>query len=303
MKGLNDMSKKLLFVFNPMSGKAQIKSNLFRTVNKFSKNGFFVTVYPTQKENDAYHIIKENASEFDLVVIAGGDGTLNEGIRALMAIKSHLRPKLGYIPTGTTNDFATSLKIPKNIPKAIDNILLDQTLQCDVGLFNHKNFLYIAAFGAFTDVSYKTPQQTKNFWGHSAYILEGLKMLPALKPHHVRIEYDNTFIEDDFIFGMVSNTNSVGGFKLGKVFKAQLNDGLFEVVLIKNPRTLTEHQEIISSLLTQDLSSDSFYVFKTNKLRILSSEPIQWTLDGEFGGEYLDANICVEPSAITFLTK
>ncbi len=295
------MGKKLFFVFNPLSGKAQIKNNLLKIVNTFVKNGWTVTVHPTQCVNDAYNIIKEHAHLYNLLVIAGGDGTLNEGIQALMSLSPAERPDVGYIPTGTTNDFASNLKIPKNMPRAAENIMGGHAFGCDIGVFNDKNFVYVAAFGAFTDVAYETPQQNKNLLGQTAYILEGLKKLPNLKSKHIKIKSPEIEIEDNFIFGMVSNTNSVGGFKAGKAFQADLNDGLFEVVLIRNPKNLIERQEVLTNLLTQELTSDAFCVFKTNSINITADEPIQWTLDGEFGGNCESADIRIENEAITFI--
>ncbi len=297
------MSKNLFFVFNPYSGKAQIKTRLLKIINTFTKTGWMVTLHPTQEVGDAYRIIKDHATAFDLLVIAGGDGTLNEGVQALMTLAPDRRPHIGYIPTGTTNDFASTLRIPKTVDKAMKNIITGQPFCCDVGKFNDKNFLYVAAFGAFTDVAYSTPQQSKNFWGQSAYILEGIKKLPALKPKHAKIQCDELTIEDDFIFGMISNTNSIGGFKAGKVFKAQLNDNLFEVVLVKNPKTLIERQEIITNLISQELSSDLFCVFKTNRIKISCDSDIQWTLDGEFGGNYSLVEVGIDHNAITFITN
>lgn len=297
------MDNKLFFVFNPFSGKAQIKNKLMKVVDVFTKNGWLVSLYPTQKVGDAYRIIKKYAPSFDLLVIAGGDGTLNEGIQALMTFEPTKRPSIGYIPTGTTNDFASTLKIPKNTVKAAENIMSGDSFSCDVGCFNGQNFLYVAAFGAFTDVAYSTPQQSKNFWGHSAYILEGIKKLSALKPNHLIFDCADAHIEGDFIYGMISNTNSIGGFKAGKVFEAELNDGLFEVVLVKNPTTLIERQEIITNLLTQELTSASFYVFKTDSIKITSEDDVKWTLDGEFGGNCGSVNINVEHNAITFITN
>lgn len=301
VKGHEVMSKKLFFVFNPLSGKAQIKNNLLKIINTFAKNGWTVTVHPTQCVNDAYNTIKAQAHLYDLLVIAGGDGTLNEGIQALMSLAPTKRPAVGYIPTGTTNDFASNLRIPKNMSKAAENIMSGHAFGCDIGAFNDKNFVYVAAFGAFTDVAYETPQQNKNLFGQTAYILEGIKKLPNLKSKHVKIKSPEIEIEDDFIFGMVSNTNSVGGFKAGKAFRAELNDGLFEVVLIRNPKNMIERQEVLTNLLTQELTSDAFCVFKTNNISITSDEPIQWTLDGEFGGNCENTNIRIENEAITFI--
>ncbi len=296
------MSKKMLFVFNPMSGKGNIKTHLLSIVDIFVKGGWDVSVRPTQNAKDAFEYVRENGEKFELIAVSGGDGTLNQVIRGVMCIEEEKRPKIGYIPAGTTNDFASNMKIPKNMKKAARNIVDGIEFKCDIGLFNYKNFIYIAAFGAFTDVAYETSQQSKNVMGHMAYVLEGAKKLPGLKPYHMHIRYSDEEIEGDFIYGMVSNTNYLGGFKAEKAFRAQLNDGLFEVVLVKNPKNVIETQDILSRLLMQDLSSDAFVTFRTDKIAFVSEEEVPWTLDGEFGGNVFAAEITTEKQAVSLMT-
>ncbi len=293
------MSKKLLFVINPLSGKGNIKNHLLKIIDIFIKDGWSVNIRTTQSRNDAFEYVKEKGHKFDMLVVSGGDGTLNESIQGLMTIDAKKRPLLGYIPAGTTNDFASNMQISKNMKKAAEDIVKGCLFSCDIGSFNDKKFIYVAAFGAFTDVAYETPQQNKNMLGNLAYLLEGAKKLPTIKPHHMKISYDGGEIEDDFIYGMVSNTNYLGGIKAEKAFKAHLNDGLFEVVLVKNPKNVIETQVLINNLLTQNLSSDKFIVFKTDKVWFRSEEEVQWTLDGEFGGAVSEAEIVNEKQAVT----
>ena len=296
------MSKKLFFVFNPHSGKAQIKNKLLEILDIFVKNSWTVTVHPTQNAQDAYETVRSCAADYDLLVVSGGDGTLNEAIRGVMSVKRERRPEIGYIPAGTTNDFASSLKIPKSMTRAAENIMTGHIFRCDVGNFNNgKYFTYVAAFGAFTDVSYETPQEKKNLLGQTAYFLEGIKKLHTLKSEHIRVCYGDTEFEDDFIFGMVSNTNYVGGFETAKAFKAQLNDGLFEVVLIKRPKSLLDVQELISNIVTQQITSDAFCIFKTDNVRFISDKSLQWTLDGEYGGSFDTVDIKTEKEAVTLV--
>ena len=289
----------MLYVLNPLSGKGTIKNHILYIVNIFTREGWDVTVRPTQDKNDAFDYVCNHGSEYDMLVISGGDGTLNEGICGLMSIEREKRPTLGYIPTGTTNDFASNMHISKNAKKAAMDMMKGHIYKCDIGRFNEKNFIYVAAFGAFTNVAYETPQQNKNMLGHAAYLLEGAKSLINLKPVSMKVLYDDGQIEGDFIYGMVSNTNYLGGVKAEKAFKAQLNDGLFEVVLVKNPKNVVETQDILSRLVRQDLTSDAFVVFKTDKIKFISETSVQWTLDGEYGGTVTEALIANEKQAIT----
>ena len=297
------MNKRLLFVFNPASGKGRIRRGYLKAVFVFVKNGWDVTVHTTKAPEDALGYIRNYGMEYDLLVVSGGDGTLSECIHGIMEMPSERRPELGYIPTGTTNDFASNMKMSKNIVKASKNIMRGNTFKCDIGRFNDKNFIYIAAFGAFTDVAYDTPQESKNILGHLAYLMEGAKRLSRIKSCYVKVEYDQGEIEGEYIYGMVSNTNYLGGVKAEKAFRAQLNDGLFEVVLVKAPKNRQETQNILTKLVQQDLSSEEFTVFRTNKVRFLSDSPIRWTLDGEFGGAYTEANAVAEKEAVTFITR
>ncbi len=293
------MGKRMLFVLNPLSGKGTIKNHILDIVNIFTKDGWDVTLHPTQNKNDAFDYVSCYSKKYDMLVIAGGDGTLNEGICGLMTIEREKRPVLGYIPTGTTNDFASNMHISKNARQAARDIIKGHHYKCDIGLFNEKDFIYVAAFGAFTNVAYETPQQTKNILGPAAYVFEGAKSLMNIKPINMKVCYNDGVVEGEFIYGMVSNTNYLGGVKAEKAFKAQLNDGLFEVILVKNPKNVVETQDMLSKLLRQDLSSDAFIAFKTDKIEFVSDNPVQWTLDGEFGGAVTQASIINEKQAIT----
>ncbi len=274
--------KKMLFAFNPHSGKGLIRQHLLEIVDVFTKSGYEVTVHPTQARNDAYEKILSRCGDFDAVVCSGGDGTLNETIKALM--KSEKRIPLGYIPSGTMNDFASSIGIPKDMPEAASVIVKGEPVSVDIGSFNDEYFTYIAAFGAFTDVSYETPQQMKNMFGSLAYIMEGMKRLNTAKSYHVRITNGSEVIEDDFIFGMTSNSTSVGGFKGLSGTEVKLDDGVFEVVLIKTPKSLSEFQQTINAFLRREIDSKYFVSFKTKQVGFHSDDDLPWTLDGEYGG-------------------
>lgn len=278
------MGKKMLFIINPKAGKAQIKNKLLEILNIFTKNDYRVTVYPTQSHMDARKAAREKSEEFDLLVCSGGDGTLDEVISGMLESKKNV--PIGYIPAGTTNDFANSLHIPKNMINAANVVMEGQPYPCDIGAFNNDYFVYVAAFGIFTDVAYQTKQGVKNVLGHLAYILEGMKRLNKIRSFHLKVEYDDQVIIGDFIFGMITNSTSIGGFKNVTDSHVLLNDGLFEVTLIKNPKNPIELQEIISALLIQESNTEYMYAFKTKKLVIVGKEKMSWTLDGEYGGDH-----------------
>ena len=283
------VKKKLLFIFNPRSGKAQIKNKLLEIVDIMVKAGYEVTIYPTQARADALHKVKEEAKEYDLVVCSGGDGTLDEAVSGMML--SEKKVPLGYIPAGSTNDFATSLKIPNNMSKAAEIAVKGRAFPCDVGYFNGDSFIYIAAFGLFTEVSYQTNQELKNVLGHAAYILEGAKRLMDIKSYSMRVEYEDQVLEDNFIYGMITNSNSVGGFKNIAGKNVLLDDGVFEVTLIKMPKNPVELNEIIFNLTSRKDDTDLIYSFKTDCIHFYAKESTPWTLDGEFGGNHEEVEI------------
>jgi len=282
--------KKLLFIFNPHAGKGAIRGHLPGVLDAFTKVGYLVTAYPTQGKADAARVAAELSEQFDRVVCCGGDGTLSETISGLLSLETP--PALGYIPAGTTNDFSRNLHLPKTLEEAAHVAATGQVRRCDVGQFNERTFIYVAAFGAFTDVSYDTPQEFKNAFGHLAYLLEGVTRLGSIKSYHVSIIHENGTVEGDFIYGMVSNTVSVGGFKGLPTGEVSLDDGLFEVLLIRKPKTLAELHSIATALLQQKTMENGAVIsFSTSKLQVTSKEPLPWTLDGEFGGDPLSANI------------
>lgn len=293
--------RKLLFVFNPFSGKGQIKSKLFEIVDQFVKSGYEVTVYPTQKPQDAMELVKERAGEYELVICSGGDGTLDEVVTGMMC-RENKRP-IGYIPAGSTNDFASSLGFPRSMEEAAAAAVNGIPFACDVGEFNGDYFVYIAAFGLFTDVSYATSQELKNRIGHIAYILEGLKRLPTIQSYHLQVTWEGQTIEDEFIYGMVTNSTSAGGFKNITGKNIQLDDGLFEVTLIRMPKNPIELNEIIASLTNLIDNTDSIYTFKTGSLQIKSLEEIPWTLDGEYGGTHSEVEIRNQKQAVQIMVK
>lgn len=294
--------KKLYFILNLQSGKATMSSKLALVIDAFTKAGYEVTARPTQERMDACAAAKYACGQgFDLIVCSGGDGTLNEVIQGVM--RSDRKIPIGYIPAGSTNDFARGLGIPKNIMDAVQWIIDGKEFPCDVGSFNDKYFTYIAAFGAFTEVTYETPQQVKNFLGHLAYVLNGLSRLKNIKSYNMKITYDDETIEDNYIFGMVTNSSSVAGLLSLNDFL--LDDGLYEVTLIKTPGNPLDLQRIIHSLLNIDIDIDTAYIksFRTSKIKFECSEEIQWTIDGEFGGACKSVEVCNNKQAIMLMAN
>lgn len=283
------MRKKLLFIYNPKAGKAQIRNHLFDIIDIFAKGGYDVTVMPTQAAGEAVSMVKDRDEGYEMVVCSGGDGTLDEVVTGMMQCRRRL--PIGYIPAGSTNDFANSLKIPKNMKAAAKTVINGRRFPCDAGAFNDDNFVYIAAFGLFTDVSYETKQETKNVLGHMAYLLEGMKRIPAIKTFHFKVFHDGEVIEDDFVFGMVTNSVSVGGFKRITGKNVSLDDGVFEVTLVKMPGNPIELNEIMASLLNRDIDTEYMYCFKSSEIRFESEKEISWTLDGEYGGSHREVMV------------
>ena len=282
--------KKMLFIVNPKPGREQIRSKLLEVLDLFSAAGYEIQIHITQRQKDAAEAAARWGQEKDLVVCSGGDGTLNEVISGMMELPR--APLLGYIPSGSTNDYASSLEIPKQTMDAARNVLEGQPFPIDVGKFcKDRYFVYIAAFGAFTEISYQTSQDKKNLLGHQAYMLEGVKGLGALKSHRMKVEWDGNVLEEEFIFGMVTNTISVGGFKGLVTQSVALNDGEFEVLLIRNPRTPRDLSNIISYMFLKEEPNDYVFKFRAGHIRITSEEPVDWVLDGEFGGSRLEVEV------------
>lgn len=295
------MKKKLLFVFNQFSGKGKIKNRLCKIIDIMVKGGYEVTVHSTQGREDAKNLIARDASRYDLIVCSGGDGTLDEAVTGL--VQSEVRVPLGYIPAGSTNDFANSLKLPKDMLKAAEVAVSGRHFPVDVGEFNDDYFIYVAAFGLFTDVSYQTSQGMKNVLGHAAYLLEGVKSLTNIPSYEMQVTYADQVIEGSFILGMVTNSISVGGFKGLTGKHVRLDDGLYEVTLVKAPRNPLGLSEIINALTKHRNDTELVYAFKTDELKVHAAKNIPWTLDGEFGGDHMDVEIHNHCRALEIMVK
>lgn len=281
--------KKMLFLYNPKSGKSAIRGNLSLILEELGRLDYEMTVHPTKAAKDAIEYVENEGDRFDLIVCCGGDGTLDEVVTGMQ--KAGLKKPLGYIPAGSTNDFAHSLGIPRQMRLAARAIVEGSVFPCDVGKMNEEYFVYVAAFGVFTDVSYKTSQDWKNALGHLAYILEGARSLSNIKSWQMRFESAECSGNGKFLYGMITNSDSVGGVKGITGRNVTLDDGKFEVTLVRDPgANLLEWPLMINALLTGEKHSH-LISFKTSKVDFYSEETVPWTRDGEYGGSHQTVTI------------
>lgn len=272
---------KLLLIVNPRSGREKMRTQLLKVTEILSGAGYEITVYPTKKQGDAtVRVSKIMQNEFDKIVVCGGDGTLNEVITGLMI--TGVKCTLGYIPSGTLNEWSSGLHISKNIPQAATDAVSGKDIDLDIGKFGDKYFSYTASFGAFTEASYSASQDIKNVLGQAAYFFEGIKSLGNIKPIHLKFSCEEKEIEGDFLFGAISNSMSVGGIVKFSESAVKLNDGMFEVMLVRNPENIIQFQTIVDGILRQDLTKDGIEFFHTNKITVSGGENVPWTLDGEY---------------------
>ena len=271
--------KKMLFVMNPYAGMRKANRYLADIIALFNRADYDVTTYMTAGPGDAIGVVERKAREMDVVVCCGGDGTFNETISGIL--RSGCDVPVGYIPAGSTNDFATSMKLSSNIMQAAADIVVGEPQRYDVGRFGNRYFSYVASFGAFTRASYSTPQSVKNALGHTAYLLEGISELSQIKKEHVRLELDGRVVEDDFLFGAISNSTSVAGILTLDPRKVDMRDGKFEVLLVRSPVDLAEISECIRAVQKQEYNCSMITFCSAEKIRVYANPDMAWTLDGE----------------------
>ena len=274
------MASTLLFIVNPRAGRTRSTAPLFDAVAHFCASGYLVDLRLTQAREDATRLARELGGKFDAVVCCGGDGTLNETVTGWMDLPSP--PPLVYIPAGSTNDFAASLHLPDQPLEAARVITASGGRPLDVGSFNGRPFIYVASFGAFTRASYSAPQNVKNDLGHLAYILEGVKDLSTLRPYRASVATEEECFDGEFLFGAVTNATSVGGLVKLKEDQVCLDDGLFELLLIPNPKSIADLQGLARSLLLQDFTGGGVIFRHVHTLTVQTPEDLPWALDGEF---------------------
>ena len=271
--------KKMLFIMNPFAGQKRANRQLSDLLLLFTKAGYDVITHMTTGPGSASEAAERLAGEVDLIVCCGGDGTFNETVSGLL--KSGKDVNLGYIPAGSTNDFAASLKLSSNILQAAQDILEGEPVPYDVGKFGDRYFSYVASFGAFTRASYATPQSVKNALGHTAYVLEGIQELSQIRKEHIRMEMDGEVVEDDFLFGAICNSTSVGGILTLDPKQVDMADGLLEILLVRAPRNLAEISECLQALQSQEYNCAMITFRSAHHVTVYADPEMPWTLDGE----------------------
>ena len=275
------MDKKLLLIANPRAGRGKNSAALFDAAWAFSKAGYLVSIRKPEHYGDITRIAAEFGTQFDLIVCCGGDGTLSSTISGIMQLPSP-RPPIGYLPGGSTNDFALSLGLPLAIEDAAQQVLTGTAHSLDLGQFNDRQFVYVASFGAFTRASYAAPQEIKNALGYFAYILEGAKDLDTLHPYHMQIDADGEVFEGDYLFGAVSNSTSIAGkMKISQNIVA-MDDGEFELVLVPHVRSLEDLSGLLLTLMYKQFDPDFVIVRHVKKVTFRTEADIPWSLDGEY---------------------
>lgn len=288
--------KKLLFIVNPRAGKTKSTAPLFDAVAAFSRAGYLVRVFVTEAGGQARDIAAKWGGQYDLVVCAGGDGTLNETISGLMQLEQ--RPPLGYLPNGSTNDFAASLHLHTTVATAARAVAGGVPYSLDIGRHNDRYFAYVASFGAFTRSSYSASQAAKNALGHFAYILEGLGDLDSLRPYRCAIDADGEHFEGDFIFGAVCNSTSLGGLvKLDPKY-VSMNDGTLELLLLRMPKTALDLQNLITAMTRMQYDYPGVIFRHVKNVVLTTNENISWSLDGEYAASAPRVEIQCLPGAI-----
>lgn len=302
------MPKRLLLICNPKAGRGLSPERMMQMLRFYSSRDFLTEVYLTKKKEDLSALL-ELLPEADRIVASGGDGMVNLLVNLLMQYPELREKSFGYLPAGTTNDFARSLGIPTVFANALAASISSRQRHMDVGSLNGRYFMYVAGFGLFTDVSYRTPQKQKNALGYLAYLLQGIKSLSELKPLHLQVRVEDAskctehgasepeVIEGDFILGMVTNSLSVAGMKMMASADTAFNDGLFEMILIRNPQNLIALSELLSAVLTSNLN-DPRIVYRQGRSFCFAGERLSWTLDGEYGGAYETSEIAVFQRAV-----
>ena len=288
--------RKVLLIINPCAGKNSKRAGALDIMSKLSSEKFDFEVRTTRCQGDATTIVKEVGSEYDMIICCGGDGTLNETVNGLLTLNKRI--PIGYVPSGSTNDLAVTLGIPTVVGEAANMILNGKLNGYDVGSLNGKYFNYVASFGAGVELSYSTPQALKNVLGHAAYMINAfvIKLIPMvknLKPIHMKIEYDDGILEDDFYFGSFSNSTSVAGLFKFKDQDVKLNDGYFELLLVRGLKKNTDAFSMLGKIIRQEYDGEKIMLIKSKKVKITCDKETPWTVDGEFGGNLKDVELNV----------
>ncbi|MBO6162025.1 MAG: YegS/Rv2252/BmrU family lipid kinase [Eubacterium sp.] len=285
--------KNMIFIVNPKAGKRLITSRLMQVVDVFSRGGYHVEVYTTKSPEDAENHIAEVGDLHDLIVISGGDGSLDNAVTGMLRLakRTDKVPPLGYIPCGSTNDYAKSLCISLKPEEAARQIVDGSLCPVDVGRLGDRSFIYVAAFGIFTEVSYATPRSMKKYLGHAAYVIEGAKSLKSIKTYKLKASFDGRIITGEFLYGQVTNSRSVGGFRAVGLRDMSFHDGEFECVFIRKPRNPVQLEQILHAVITNRKMEGVIIYERAKCVKVEGIEEIPWTVDGEFAGDYKKAKV------------
>lgn len=284
------MKYKILMIVNPKAGRAKIEKYAEEIKEKFERsNNYDVEIRYTTKENNATNIIKNYDDDYDIIIVCGGDGTLNEAIEGLHKIEKKVF--VGYIPVGTTNDFAKSLKVSFDVFDIANNLNKYETKNVDVGLFNDRTFNYVASIGIFSKTSYKTSSKLKNKMGRIAYFFLGAQEVFSHKSFKLKIHSGVNVIEDEFLYGSISNSKYIGGFNLFKNENVELDDGEFEAIFVRKPSNIFRTLKLLLKALRGNLNDENIYYFKTSEIEIESTEETEWSIDGEYSGKVKNIKI------------
>ena len=293
--------ERLLFIYNPNAGRGLVKEHLPAILELLSASGYELIVHATLGQKDAAEVAGKYARESlcSRIICAGGDGTLDEVAGAVLQAGSGI--PIGYIPAGSTNDLGYSLGLPGDMLKATETALNGSVFPCDIARFNESFFTYTAAFGAFTEVTYDTPQNIKNVLGHTAYILNCLTKLDTLHTYHARVTYDGKTYEEDYLLGMVASATSVGGIKGVTGEGVELDDGLHELILIKAPGRISKLYGVINDVIMRNLNGKYIRYARVDSVKFEFTDPTPWSLDGEYGGMVSEADISVIKQGIRYI--
>lgn len=300
MKKKQDKNKRILLIINPNAGRLKSMRALTDIVDIFGQSGFITTSLSTKSKGHATQLVKDHAKDHDIVVCAGGDGTLNEVIAGLMSLEKDI--PIGYIPMGTSNDFAASLGLSTNIKEATQDIIGGKLLSHDIGTFNQDQyFSYIASFGAMTEVAYLTPQKLNNYLGHSAYMLDAARHIFKIKAFRVKLEFEDKVYEEDILLGGITNSRKVAGLVKLRDNEISLNDGIYEVIFFKKPKNMKDLSYTIKWFMDQKPNNPMVIYDRASSFKISSQEYIPWTVDGEFAGYQKEVIIENKVRAVSFL--
>ncbi|MBQ6987505.1 MAG: diacylglycerol kinase family lipid kinase [Oscillibacter sp.] len=296
---MDAQEKKLLMIVNPRAGRNKSRGPLYDAAAIFSGNGYLVRIHNTVAPGDARDCARREGGHYDAVVAVGGDGTLNEVVTGLMKLEHP--PALGYLPQGSTNDFAASLRLSQDPAEAAMTVAQSPGRRLDIGQWNRRYFVYVASFGAFTRSSYSAPQNVKNALGHFAYFLEGVKDLDSLRPYPIRLTADGESLDGEYLFGAVCNTLSIGGIVKLTPEQVALDDGQFELLLVPNPRTPADLQDFMVSFMNQDYAGKGLVFRHASSIHVETDDVLPWSLDGEYAPGVPSVDITNRPRALSML--